>query len=453
MKLAVQILIVIVVVSIAANIVFAQQKIIVGYYPSWMSVALPPSAIEYQNLTHIAHAFVAPNADGSISYSDGFSLLPSLISTAHLHNVKVMISLGGWGNSAGFSPMAADTAARHRFVQNLKNFCVTNGYDGADVDWEYPAGSDKTNLTLLVHELRQAFNAVNPPLQLSLAAPSTDWSGKNFDFASLQNDVSWIGIMTYDYYTGMKMAGPNSALYGNFSTNSQGWVDYSVQYFSLTRGIAKQKLLIGIPFYGMLFNASKLYGTSTTAGTSALYSTVLPKLLLGWTRNWDEQGKVPYLVNSTQTQIISYDDSESVALKCDYVLNQDLGGTIIWALGQDLIDGKEALLDVVGNTLGMVSSAPVVSNAEDPSSFAVYQNYPNPFNGETRIQYAIPENGMVRIMLYDVMGRLVSTIVDREETAGTHMALFSLPALASGIYIYRITWQGSSLAKTMVVLR
>lgn len=156
-------------IAAAALVLFLFQqtvsadKLVVGYYPSWNKSMLPHTAISFQNLTHVAHAFLIPAADGSLSVPGGF-LYPELNQAAHQKGVKVIVSIGGWGQSDGFSPMAAETAARHKFVQNLTNFCTTNNYDGVDIDWEYPkTAADRANLTALIHELRLSFNVSNRP--------------------------------------------------------------------------------------------------------------------------------------------------------------------------------------------------------------------------------------------------------------------------------------------------
>ena len=282
-------------VSIFAN----AQKKVVGYYPSWSKASYPHTSIQFQHLTHIAHAFIFPYADGSLDYT-GFSLYPELNTAAHQHGVKVVISVGGWDDvrTPRFSQMAADTSARKKFVSAIIQFILTNSYDGVDLDWEYPkTAADRTNMKLLVHELRIALDATGKQLALAMAGPATGWSGQWFDLESMKNDFDWIGMMTYDFYGAWtSKAGHNSALYGTSAKNTEGWVDYSFTYYNTTRGVPKEKLLIGIPFYGQVFSASSLYGTST-GGLQSTYTNIAPKITSGWTRYWDSEAQVPYLIN------------------------------------------------------------------------------------------------------------------------------------------------------------
>jgi len=445
-------------ISVAALVFLLLQqatsadKLVVGYYPSWNKSTLPHTAVLYQNLTHIAYAFLIPAADGSLSVPVGF-LYPELNQAAHEKGVKVVISLGGWGQSDGFSPMAADTGARHKFIQNITAFCTTNYFDGVDIDWEYPkTAADRANLTALIHELRLSFNNSNPAISISMAVPATGWSGQWFDVMAMKNDFDWIGIMTYDFYgSWTAKSGPNSALYGNFSTNSEGWIDYSVGYYNGTRAVPMSKLLIGTPFYGWMFTASSMYGPSTGASQLA-YSSIAPKLQQGWVRSWDSEGQVPYIINAAKTQVISYDDSASVAIKCDYIKTKTLGGTIIWALGQDLLGGKQPLLDVIGASLR--SPTRVQSRSQEiPASMTLEQNYPNPFNGQTIIRYSVATAGRVTLKLFDALGRKVQTLVDGEQMQGAYEVSISTNSFASGIYIYRMEHQNASLTRSMIVLR
>lgn len=101
-------------------LLIAQDKV-VGYYPSWNKSTLPADQMEFENLTHINHAFAWPDADGSISAYANFHY-PELIKKTHEAGKKILVSLGGWGNCGGFSSMAADSAARANFVENIISF-------------------------------------------------------------------------------------------------------------------------------------------------------------------------------------------------------------------------------------------------------------------------------------------------------------------------------------------
>jgi chitinase len=411
---------------------------VVGYYPDWNRGSYPSNLIAYQNLTHIAHAFLIPNSDGSLDGVSGFAY-PEMVQAAHQAGVKVILVLGGWGGSAGFPGMAADTASRHRFIENLKGFCQTNSYDGVDLDWEYPANAtERGNLTLLVHELRQAFAGVNPPLSVSLAIPGGEWSGRWFDVGQMNNDVDWFGVMTYDYYgSWTSTSGPNSPVYGT-SLNTQGCMDEAVSYYVSTRALPANKIMIGIPFYGWVFNSSTMYGPSTGASQKT-YASIMPNLTQGWTRYWDDVGQVPYMINPGATQVISYDDTMSVRIKCAYAASKGVQGAIIWAIGQDYLNSEQPLLNVIGREFGLVSDVLPPADAGLPTDYGLEQNYPNPFNPTTVVTYELPAASDVKLVVYDLLGREVAVLVNERKAPGNYEVQFNASGLSSGVFLYRLT--------------
>ena len=96
-----------------------------------------------------------------------------------------------------------------------------------------------------------------------------------------------------------------------------------------------------------------------------------------------------------------------------------------------------------------------VSNVstEVPASFLLYQNYPNPFNPETRIRYSLPRTSLVNLVVYDALGREVQNLVNEKQAPGTYEAVFNASAIPSGVYFYRLTAEGFSETRKMVVIR
>ena len=311
-----------------------------GSYDSY-----PASAIDYGSLSYIAMSFIYPNADGSISV-DSWFLNPTLVQSAHAHSVKVIVSVGGYGGSNGFSPMAKDTTARRKFVNNLVNFCKTNNFDGADLDWEYPAAGDKDNFTALCAQIRLAFNDNNIST-LSAAISSQDWSNA-YDIAKLNNYFDWYGIMTYDFYgTWETTSGNDAPLFS--SSKQSGSMDNSVKYY-ISRGVPKNKLCVGMPFGGYLLNSKAMY-SSNSGGSTISYVDANANITQGWNYIWDDICKQPYLQNQAHTQLITYDDSISIKLKCEYIRKSNLAGTIIWKIGRDYSGGQAPLLSMIGKYL------------------------------------------------------------------------------------------------------
>jgi hypothetical protein len=88
-----------------------------------------------------------------------------------------------------------------------------------------------------------------------------------------------------------------------------------------------------------------------------------------------------------------------------------------------------------------------------PTEYELSSNYPNPFNPTTRIEYALPEPGLVVLEVYDTLGRLVATLVNESKEAGRHAVDFDATNLASGIYLYRIQAGSFTQTRTMMLVK
>ncbi|MCH8961857.1 MAG: T9SS type A sorting domain-containing protein [Bacteroidetes bacterium] len=96
---------------------------------------------------------------------------------------------------------------------------------------------------------------------------------------------------------------------------------------------------------------------------------------------------------------------------------------------------------------------PAEPESSDPKAFALEANYPNPFNPETRIAFTLPETGPVKLVVYDVVGRKVDTLIDGVLSAGQHEITWHVGTLPSGVYLYRITAGTYEQVRQMTVLK
>lgn len=99
----------------------------------------------------------------------------------------------------------------------------------------------------------------------------------------------------------------------------------------------------------------------------------------------------------------------------------------------------------------------VVSNQDEPigavESFELEQNYPNPFNPSTNIAFSLAEAGNATIKVYNLIGQEVATIANERFSAGSHTVQFDASALASGVYIYRLTSGTNTITKRMTLIK
>jgi len=187
------------------------------------------SVIPYNKLTHINYSFLIPNDDGTFNPISNDWKLRDIVEHAHQHNVKVLISVGGWGWDSQFETVSADPKLRSVFVQNLKSFVADFGIDGADIDWEYPdAGESSQNFLALITEIHSAM-----PDKLLTAAVVSDGENAAGILPETFALFDFINVMTYD--------GPEHGTLEQFNKGLAFWT---------ARGLPREKIVMGIPFYG-----------------------------------------------------------------------------------------------------------------------------------------------------------------------------------------------------------
>src|SRR5581483_1097763 len=291
-------------------------KRVLAYYPYWNPKTYNAANIPYHLLTHIAHAFVIPKDDGTLAVEDGF-LEPELIRRAHEAGVKVLLSIGGSGTGAAFRKVLVDPDLLAKFVDQVEAFCRANGYDGVDIDDESPEdAAHRDGLTELMQDLRKKFNASpapSPSWLLSMATPMGDWSGKWFDLKALSESVDFFNVMTYDVHgSWSQRAGHNAPLHSSGRLAEDGDLAGGMDYWLNTRGIAPDKINMGLAFYGVKFSEQKELGESCACNgkntTQVPYAEILGMIGNSWTRAWDDEAKSPYLTHDQDQGLLVYDD-------------------------------------------------------------------------------------------------------------------------------------------------
>lgn len=324
----------------------ALKKIVVGYFASWKKAEFTHTAVRYADLTHIAHAFVWPDDAGNLIVPSDY-LYPELNAAAHAAGVKMIMSVGGWGNDGGFAGTVSTAANRTRFIGQAVDFCKAHAYDGVDLDWEFvDTPAEQTGFALLVLELSAALKSQTPPLLLTMAAPAGDYYARWIDFENLAASFDFVGFMTYDFHgTWSDHSGHNSPLYAD-AGDACGSVRETFDY-ARGRGVPLAKMLLGVPFYGRSFDCDGL-GLPFTTCADYGYAEAMDLLGSGWTRSWDATARVPYLLEPGGGTFLSYDDLQSVGEKCALVNTVGAAGIIIWELSQDFRNGKSELLEEIG---------------------------------------------------------------------------------------------------------
>ncbi|KAM0040891.1 putative chitinase [Helianthus debilis subsp. tardiflorus] len=324
-----------------------------GYWPTWAQDSFPPSDIETAYFTHVYYAFLSPNEDTFQFDIDGTTAtaLTSFNTALHGKNppVKTLFSIGG--GSAGtqlFSNMASSPSSRASFITSAIQVARQYGFDGADLDWEYPqTQAEMDNFGLLLDEWRVAINQEaesTGKTQLLLSAatyykPVIPWDVVHtYPVASINNNLDWINAMCYDYHGPWTpdATGTLAALYdpnGDVSTSDglQSWID---------AGIQRQKLVMGMPLYGRTWTlqdptvdgiGAPAVGIGPGNEGAMLYSEVQQFNAQNNAKVVFDEPTVSYY-SVAGTSWIGYDDVESVQTKVEYAQSLNIGGYFFWTV-------------------------------------------------------------------------------------------------------------------------
>jgi chitinase len=160
--------------------------------------------------------------------------------------------------------------------------------------------------------------------------------------AKVQRYVDTINLMSYDYYVPAwdKTTGHHSPLFTNPADPKKISADRTVHEYE-SAGVPANKIVLGVPFYGKSWaNVSSanhgLFQIGTEAPATYLpYSSLGSLQNSGYVRYWDARASAPFLYNKDAQIFISYEDPESIADKCKYVLDQKLAGVMFWEYSSD----------------------------------------------------------------------------------------------------------------------
>lgn len=359
---------------------------VVGYFPSWAgygkqySVADIPAA----QLSHVIYAFARIDPGGEIVVGDEKLDLKGIdgrtpqfqqvraLSRRH-PGLKTLISVGGWTWSECFSDVAATDKSRTRFAKSAVRFLSSHGFDGIDIDWEFPVrggdkdnkhrAADKQNFTLLLAELRKQFRAARKPWLITCAVGVIPSHYENLELAELATHADWLNLMAYNmhgnwssvtnFHTALRAAeaDPNKP-----PVKDHANVDAAVRAY-LKAGVPANKIVVGGAMYGRTFRGVsrnndglfQKFDSKSKQPTGIPYRRVKSLIGKGWTRHWHKQACVPWLFNEKERTLIAYDDEQSLIEKARFVRDRKLGGMMLWSLSSD--DSDHTLVKAVSRVL------------------------------------------------------------------------------------------------------
>ena len=340
------------------------DHVIVGYvFPGERVIS--PDEVDATKLTHINFAFSRIEDGRLVAGYDTDSANYAVLNGLKEENpsLKIMVSVGGWGWSHGFSDMALTRENRSRFIKSAVRFMKKHNIDGLDLDWEYPglpgAGNvhraeDKENFTLLLKECREALDTIQGEKDylLTIAAAASPSYVENTEMGKVAPYLDLINLMTYDFIgEWADSTGHHANLYASSYYEGGNSVAQTVRMFE-EEGVPSDKLVMGVPFYGRgwknvppTHNGVGQPGKGLE-GTRLWYADIVTEFISDplYTSFWDEAAKAPYLYNARDSVFITYENPRSLSLKTRFVEENDLKGIMYW---QHFTDYEGELLNTV----------------------------------------------------------------------------------------------------------
>ncbi|MDQ7825905.1 MAG: glycosyl hydrolase family 18 protein [Candidatus Eremiobacteraeota bacterium] len=301
----------------------------------------------------------------------------------HPH-VKTMMSVGGWTLSYLFPPVARADSSRKAFASSCVSLMKRHDFDGIDIDWEYPAASDRASFILLMEELRAQLDARGAldgrHYLLSFAAPAGSANIANLDLPGLARAVDFINVMTYDFHGGWEnVTNHHSPLSMNPQDPSAGRHELNTTWTVsayLSGGVPAEKLGLGVPFYGRAWEGVAAAGNGLFQPGPSLPATNTPGnweagMLDYWrihqlleassdyTRYWDSAANAPWLYGKNLSgragggMFVTYEDTESLSGKISLIKSRGLGGIMFWELSGDIKNSGDphSLIFTIGRQL------------------------------------------------------------------------------------------------------
>ncbi|ORZ33348.1 glycoside hydrolase superfamily [Catenaria anguillulae PL171] len=341
-------------------------------------------------------------------------------------HLKTIMSIGGWTWSDNFSVAMSSQATRKRAIDTSAALMDEFGFDGLDIDWEFPStakdtkefpfwkfsDNDYDNLALFFTEARAAYNG---KYSLTAATPGFIFKGKPESWVAFGRSVDHMLVMAYEYQHGQPRTwggGTLRATAGDSDVEKKNNVEYGLSTY-LERGIPKEKLVVGIPLYGTgysglssnaAFRGIPGFG-APTSGLKPLeptaYNVLLDRFSKGkWTRTVDTQRGIVVYFDGSNVWFV--DGPETVKMKAQWAKDQGFNGVMLWNSAQDMkADHPDSLISAISSVYPVDTKAgardkpfcinnsknwcnldcnfkPLTSNVTDPAAGGANGNAPGP---------------------------------------------------------------------------
>lgn len=304
---------------------------VVGYFPSYRNLSDVPD-VKFKMCNVINYAFFGVNTNNELTVNNA-TLASQVISKAKANNAKAFLSIndGSGDGKTNFKNMASTAVGRNHFIKDVMAKVRQYGFDGVDIDWEYPTTSDGTDITFtaLMKELSLSLHR-DAKYYLTAAITPGKYAGGTRD--AIKNElfsyVDWFNIMAYDDFS-------TTVPYKHHSDYTLAVT--SLNYWITTRGMPGAKAVLGFPAYGRPSGI-------TQSGTVLTYKDILAK---GGSSQLDSA----VVTSGGFTNYTIYYNGQPTVKKKAILAKQIANGIMVWEKWQDAMDAN-SLLKAACDTIG-----------------------------------------------------------------------------------------------------
>ncbi|KAL7946688.1 glycoside hydrolase family 18 protein [Trichoderma barbatum] len=388
---------------------YTKKKNVV-YFTDWSiyGAGYRPQDLPADDISHLLYAFAGIAADGSVipfdPWADEQKLLGKresqgdnvhgaveqvfLLKQKHRH-MKTLLSIGGWTSSqeGKFGPAIASAESRRRFAITAVKMLADWGFDGIDIDYEYPTTHQEAqNYVYLLREVREALdeyayrNDQDYHYLLTVATGAGPDHYNLLDLKAMDEYLDTWHLMAYDYAGSWdNVAGQQSNVYPDYENpeSTKFNTDQAVDDY-IASGINPHKIVLGLPLYGRSFaNTDGLGRPYSGIGAGSIEQGVwlyrdLPRP--GATVHVNTDTLSAYSYDPSARELVTYDNVDTARLKAEYLLDRGLGGAVFWEASGDRT-GEESLIRTMAQEMGYLENS---SNMLD-YPYSRYANIQNAF--------------------------------------------------------------------------